>query len=262
MLAGILAVVIVELVGQVQRERVRALLVTGDALMGCPVVHAVVGLRIAGHIRTGEQAFLFLEVLEEFRHVLGRGIHRSGILTVQLVGAGLDDLVSGGNRLLIIGICIGSLHVGEFLLHGVVGSVDGGTVPILAFGSGPEGGAGLHAQGRVLVGTHFLGLLGRKKVGCLLELIQDPVPGFLLRRTGNVQAEVLTTVIFLIQGMVHDGNATVHAYLEEITVGTQEHALSTEGVLGGFIDDTLLLSGIQGLQELVDGTDGSIVPEG
>ena len=61
--------------------------------------------------------------------------------------------------------------------------------------------------------------------------------------------------------MVHDGDAAIDTHHGEIAIGTQEEAFSTIFILGGLVDDTLLLGIVQGFQEFVDGADGLIIPE-
>ena len=199
MLAGCLVVIVIKLVSKIERKCIGALLITGNTLMGSPVVHAIVGLGISCNIGTAKQTFVFLEMLEEFGQIIGGSIYGGRILTVKLICTTLDYLFCSSNSLIIIIRSIAFLHVCKALLYCNIAGINGGTRPVLALRCGPKGSTGFHTQSRVLVYTHLLRLLGRKQVCCLLELVQYPIPGILFSRTGNIQTLVLSTVILLIK---------------------------------------------------------------
>ena len=148
-------------------------------------------------------------------------------------------------------------------MHGYIAAVEGGTVPILALGSSPQGGTGLHGISRVPVGTQALATLAqREKFNGLVKLVQYPIPGFLLGLTGIIQARVFfTRGILVIQGFFYDGNTTVCTHIGKVVAGADEEGFTHVGILLRFVNRTLFIGILDHLHELVDSTDGLVIPE-
>ena len=202
---------------------------------------------------------------EEQIGVVGDGLFdrsRTGLVKVE--GRIGDDLLGGGDALVIVTVGPFGFHQGQLLLNGLVIGRDGGVVPILALGSGPEGDAALEAEGGVL-GSAILAalpLVGEKLDG-FVQFAQDEIPGLLLLGTGDVQADILIvgTLEFIVQGFGHDRNAAIDADIGEIVVRADEVGLTLEGVVFGVGHDLVLLGFLERLEEHVDVTDVGVIPD-
>ena len=179
--------------------------------------------------------------------------------------AAADDVLTGLDALVIISVGITGLHVGLLRCNCLVRILDTALgIPVLADGCSVEGGAGLHAEGGILVGAIRGGRVGTEVVGRSLELTEDEIPGLLLGSALGECEQLLVagTVIVLVQRLCDDGNATEVADHHEIAVRTDETCLCDIG-LGHFRGYGPHLGRCsRRLDEVVYRTDGTPVPEG
>ena len=225
-------------------------------------VEAVVRIGRAVLVGLAEDELAVLALQEQGRQVVFRLADRRGGAAVQGELAGVDDLLAGLDALGKVRVRIGSLHVGELLLNGLVAGGNRLLGPVLAQGRRIQRHAGLQAEGRPLAGAIFTALrLVRKKFRGLVQLGDHEIPGLLLRAARNVEAFILVTIVLVVQRLGHDRNATVTTHHCEIAVGPGKDGLAQHLVTGFLVDGVLLQGQVDLLDELVDRTHLRIIPE-
>lgn len=153
-------------------------------------------------------------------------------------------------------------HVGQPVLDSRVIAGDWSIVPILGNGCCEEGDTGFHGIGSILGGTIDTVAAGSgKQIGRFFELLDDEVPGILLRASRNEQAaDILAAVVVVIERFGDDRNAAIGADHAEIDIAADEVGLAEHGIAQIGADGTLVECRLNLREKLVDRTDVGITP--
>ena len=228
-----------------------------------PEVETVGGSRDTRLITLSEDEFRILSCKKQIVQVVRSLGDIGGRPAVERELTGIDDRLAGLDTLLVISVRVGRLHVGQFFRNGLVIILKSRAIPVFAHRRGVERDAGLESERRPFrraIGTVIPG--SGKQGDRLVEFRNDEIPGFLLRASRNIQAQILAPVILVIQRFGDNRNTAERSDRREIHIGADEKGFPHHGI-SGFLTDHFIFQGfIQLLDQHIDRADLRETPVG
>ncbi len=252
--------VVVESIHHVQGDRVSSPLPSCAAgmrlLRRIPEVETVGGSRNTRLVTPSEDEFRILSCKKQVVQVVRSlgDIGRSPAVERELTG--IHDRLAGLDTLLVISVRVGRLHVGQFFRDGLIFIPKSRAIPVFTHRRGVERDAGLKSERRPFRRAVGAVIPGSGKQGDrLVEFRNDEIPGFLLRASRNIQAQILAPVILLIQRFGDNRHTAERSDGSEIHIGADEKGFPHHGI-SGFLTDHIIFQGfIQLLDQHIDRAD-------